>query len=240
MGNQFSVEASGLSCQYPPRFLLVEGETPIRLDIFTVLRRRFPGAQTEHVSAQRWPDLAQIAWSHYDLVIISCPRSICEPLSWMNAIKHSSQNVTCHTVPLVIVMTGSEEGGRAALQEGADIYMLHDVSTTEFAARLDVLLEVERLAREYPLILPEWRWLEVLHDSENAVIALAENHAGERAVIKRFKLDASRLPAAAIDSFLADIEVLRQQRDRRLVSMLDAGVRQGVIYIIMEYIQGIP
>lgn len=117
----------------------------------------------------------------------------------------------------------------------------YDVSVSEFAARLEVAKEVRRLLSEYPLSLPGWVMREVLHNSENAVIFLAENHLGKQVVIKRFKFDAGRMSAMALEYFMAEAYILMSQHDTPvLVKLLDAGVADGsAVYLMMEYLPGI-
>ena len=59
------------------------------------------------------------------------------------------------------------------------------------------------LAR-YPLALPGQHFLEVLHESEHAIIVLASAPGGQPVVIKRFKFDASKLDQYLVDEFLME------------------------------------
>ena len=241
MGKQLSVEASGVFKDNAPEekvpaFLLVEGRFPIRLDIIAALRKRFPGAETNQLYPQSVQELEDISWNQYDLILISCPESIDEQLSWLNIIKQRSS--TNHE-PLVVVMTGSRQDGRKAVWRGADLYLQNDVLAMEFAIQLDVALEVDRLFRQYPVLLPEWHLLEALHDSENAVIFLVEDKHGKQAVIKRFKFDISGLSPAAVQHFMDDAETLIKQDGNGLVSLIDAGTTDNALYLVMEYVGGV-
>lgn len=241
VGKQFSVEASGMrkansAEKAVPEFLLVEGRSPIRLDIIAALRKRFPDAVIKRVYPNSSQELQEISWKQYDLVLISCPSCIDQRLSWLSTIKR--RRSSSHE-PLVVVMTENRQIGREAVWEGADLYLQYDVSVTEFSVQLDTALEVDRLYRKYPLALPEWHLLEVLHDSENAVIFLVENQQGERAVIKRFKFDVFGMPPEILDHFMADAMTLMEQNDPGLVKLLDAGVTDSALYLVMEYVGGV-
>ena len=64
---------------------------------------------------------------------------------------------------------------------------------------------IQHYRRRYPLDLPDWTFIDVLHNSTNAVIFLAENTAGRRAAIKRFKFRVDRLDTLAIEHFYSGI-----------------------------------
>ena len=241
MGKQLSVEASGVLQtntlqEKVPACLLVEGRSPIRLDIIAALRKRFPEAESNQLYPQAVRELEDISWNQYDLVLITCPESISEQLSWLNIIKQRSGT---NRGPLVVVMTDSRQDGRRAVWEGADLYLQYDVPVVEFSMQLDAALEVDRLFRQYPILLPEWHLLEALHNSENAVIFLVEDQAGKRAVIKRFKFDISGLSSAVAQRFMQDAQILIQQQDAGLVALLDAGITSGGLYLVMEYVGGV-
>lgn len=91
---------------------------------------------------------------------------------------------------------------------------------------------------KYPLDLPGYQFLEVLHESENAVIFLAESPTGLQVVIKRFKFDASKLDKHLVDEFLMESWALGLLAHRSLVRPIDAGLASGAIYMIMEYVPG--
>ncbi len=245
MGKQLSVEASGLTQvnsanKKAPEFLIVEGRSPIRLDIFNALRKRFPSAALEKLYPSCSDELKTIDWGRFDLVLISCPTCIDQRLSWLNTIKQRKHGLIGKHGPLVIVLTDTRKVGREAVWEGADLYLQEDVSVTEFSGQLDTALEVDRLYRLYPMSLPEWYLYEAVHNSDNAVIFLAENQQNERAVIKRFKFDMSAVPPEALQRFMADAATLIQQKDERgLVTLLDAGVNNDALYLVMEYVSGV-
>lgn len=121
-----------------------------------------------------------------------------------------------------------------------DMRLAYDVSASEFAGQLEIAQEVRRLLSEYPLSLPGWVMREVLHNSENAVIFLAENHLGVQVAIKRFKFDVSKMSEAALEFFMTEAYTLMSQHDVPvLVKLLDAGVVDDTaVYLMMEYLPG--
>lgn len=96
-----------------------------------------------------------------------------------------------------------------------------------------------RLLAQYPLALPGYQYLSILHESDNAIILLANNPSGSPVVIKRFKFDASHLPQDLIDEFILESKALGLFAHRGLVQPLDAGIASGALYMIMEYVQGV-
>jgi len=93
------------------------------------------------------------------------------------------------------------------------------------------------LAR-YPLALTGYQVLQLLHESENAIIVLANSPSGQAVVIKRFKFDASRLAKYLLDEFLMESWALGLLAHRGLVRPIDAGLSSGALYMIMEYVPG--
>ena len=113
VGKQLSVEASGLTqfdsaVKAAPDFLIVEGRSPIRLDIFNALRKRFPNAALEKLYPSSCTDLQSIDWNRFELVLISCPTCIGQRLSWLSTIKQRQQGLQSdgeNHGPLVVVLT---------------------------------------------------------------------------------------------------------------------------------------
>ena len=97
---------------------------------------------------------------------------------------------------------------------------------------------IQHYQRRYPLDLPDWTFIDVLHNSTNAVIFLAENTAGQRAAIKRFKFRTDRLDDSAIEHFHAGIRQIETQHYHGLVRLWQGGINHGVIYLVMEFVQG--
>lgn len=97
---------------------------------------------------------------------------------------------------------------------------------------------IQHYRRRYPLDLPHWIFIDVLHNSTNAIIFLAKNAAGEHVAIKRFKFSVDGLDDAAIEHFLTGIRLLESQHYPGLVQLHQAGITSGAVYLIMEYLRG--
>ncbi|MEB4593300.1 serine/threonine-protein kinase [Candidatus Thiothrix sp. Deng01] len=97
---------------------------------------------------------------------------------------------------------------------------------------------LQHAVERYPLDLPGYQFLKVLHDSENAIIFLAHNPTGLQVVIKRFKFNAAKLDKKLIDEFLMETWALELLGHRGLVRPLEAGVCSQALYMVMEYVPG--
>jgi serine/threonine-protein kinase/serine/threonine-protein kinase PpkA len=99
--------------------------------------------------------------------------------------------------------------------------------------------ELQRCLQAFPLDVPGWKMREVLHNSDNAVIFLAENAQGFFAVIKRFKFAVQDVDRARVERFLLGCHALRLLGQQQgLVRLLDAGINHQAIYLVMEYVRG--
>lgn len=237
MGSQLSVEAStGVG-----GFLLVEGDSPLRPDLIATLRQLFPTASLNYLYKSDETDLAAVNWARFELVLVDNSGHPCGSLTW---IKDQNLQGVRVSFPLVIMLAQSRPSDiKVVRSSNVDMCLPYDVSVSEFAARLEIAQEVRRLLSEYPLSLPGWTMREVLHNSENAVIFLAENQLGAQVAIKRFKFDASSMSEVALEFFMADACTLMSQHDVPvLVKLLDAGVSDNtdtaVVYLMMEYLPG--
>ena len=92
--------------------------------------------------------------------------------------------------------------------------------------------------QRYPLDLPSWTFIDVIHNGSNAIIFLAENAEGKCVAIKRFKFPVKGLDATVIDYFLDGIQMLNQAHEPSLVRVYQAGIRCNALYLIMEYLPG--
>jgi serine/threonine-protein kinase/serine/threonine-protein kinase PpkA len=97
---------------------------------------------------------------------------------------------------------------------------------------------LQRCLELYPLGLPVWKCVDVLHDSVNAVIFLAENPQGMKVAIKRFKFSTAGLDTALVDDFLLMTRALGLLDTRGLVRLLDVGIAGEALYMVMEYLPG--
>ncbi|EIJ33743.1 serine/threonine protein kinase [Thiothrix nivea DSM 5205] len=95
----------------------------------------------------------------------------------------------------------------------------------------------QALAR-YPFDLPGYYLLKVLHESDNAIIFLANNPAGLPVAIKRFKFDTSKLGKSLVEEFLMETRALELLNHRGLVKPLAAGIASHALYMAMEYVPG--
>ncbi len=97
---------------------------------------------------------------------------------------------------------------------------------------------VSRYGRRFPLTLAGWRMRDVLHNSDNSIIFLAENTAGVQSAIKRFKFAVARLDKGKVQRVLRQYLELCQPGCTGLVHLLDAGINDQAVYLVMEYVQG--
>lgn len=244
MGSQLSVEVSTHVDKYSFSFLLVEGRSPLRVDLIAILRQRFPTATLNYLDHSGKAGLTQIAWSQYDLVLFGCAR-LMELMDGLLPVAERVDGSGARTYPLVVMLDNPlSPGGDVSCSDGhcanSDLCFPVDVPAAEFMSGLDVMLELRWLRYKYPLSLRGWRMREVLHNAENAVIFLAENEQGEQAAIKRFKFDAVDISERALANFFEDAHaLLAQQNVSGLVKLLDAGVTVGgAVYLVMEYLPG--
>lgn len=96
----------------------------------------------------------------------------------------------------------------------------------------------QQLLAPSALELPGYRCQKVLHESENAIILLAQHPSGIQVAIKRFKFDTNGVDKALVDEFLMETWALGLLAHHGLVRPLDAGVASGTLYMVMEYVSG--
>lgn len=233
MDYQLSAEAERVVGKPALSFLLVESQSPVRLDLELMLRKRFPTASLERLfPAADINSLRYLVWQNYDLVIIAT-ETVESDLTWLQGIQRTGAGL-----PIIIVLTDDQNQRHEVLWGGADLTLPMNASPSQLAARLDNLLEVGRALHRYPINLPQWQFQELIHNSENSVIFLAENRHHRQAVIKRFKFDVSGVENYAFGSFLQDAKLLTALQYPGLVHLLDVGVSCNAVVIIMEYVQG--
>lgn len=229
---QLSAETDRIASQLTLKFLLVENSSPVRLDLELTLRKRFPTAIIERFFPEAGNSIHSIIWQNYDLVVIATEIKESD-LTWLHNIQRNRARL-----PLVIVLTEDEGLGQEAVWAGADLALPLHESSSEMAARLDNLLEVSRALNRYPLQLPQWHFLELLHNSENSVIFLAENRRHELAVVKRCKFDVSGVTVNELRFFLQDAKLLTAIQHPGLVHLFDVGISCNAVIVIMEYVRG--
>ena len=99
-------------------------------------------------------------------------------------------------------------------------------------------LGVSYYLQRFPLDLPGWRMRDVLHNSDNAIIFLAEHATGSLAAIKRFKFRVSRLNKVRMETVLYQYLTLCQPGCTGLIRLLDVGINEQAVYLTMEYVRG--
>lgn len=114
------------------------------------------------------------------------------------------------------------------------------LANSEVASSGDFFLERELQCRlqQFPISLADWQPLEVLHNSDNAIIFLAQNAQGQQAAIKRFKFDVKAVALSRVAHFLRGCRTLGLSEQPGLVHLWDAGVNHQTIYLVMEYVHG--
>lgn len=108
---------------------------------------------------------------------------------------------------------------------------------SDLSAKIDIFLQLRRYVSQYPLNLKDWALIEVLHDSEDAIVYLADNSKGELAAIKRFKFKPSNLSEKSVKQFLFHIKKQCSLRSKGLVCFYEGGVCDQAFYLVMEYMQ---
>lgn len=116
-------------------------------------------------------------------------------------------------------------------------YVIFWKALPNLSAQLDVFLQLRRYQSQYPLNLNHWMIIEVLHDSDDAIVYLAENSQAELAAIKRFKFKPSNLSEKSVATFLSHIEKQCGLRSKGLVRFYEGGVCDETFYLIMEYMR---
>lgn len=233
MDYQLSAEVDKVVSKPKLNFLLVESSSPVRLDLELILRKRFPTAYIERCFLEAGSgDLHSIAWLDYDLVIVASEANFPD-LTWLHAIERNASGL-----PFVLFLTDDPELGHESVWAGADLSMPLHESFNQLSTRLDRLVEVHRALKQYPLDLPQWQLQELLHNSENSIIFLAENRQRQQAAIKRFKFDVTGVTRYEFANFMEDARLLTALRHPGLVHLMDVGVSCGSVVIVMEYVQG--
>ncbi len=97
---------------------------------------------------------------------------------------------------------------------------------------------MQQYLHQYPLDLPSWQIVDLLHDSTNATIYRARNSAGLAVAIKRFKFSLAGVAPEVIERVLMNMRALGVVKTDGLVRVLEVNIYADVIYLVMEYIQG--
>ena len=235
MGYQLPERLPGQVMQ-PSKLLLINGGSAVRLDLVSAVKARFYSWECDHLTVTSLHEVGVDNLFCYDIVFFSGQLADARDLAWLENFRVAA----CHPeLPLLILFSEQAETIRSGLLSGVSLSLSQDISMVKFAVELDKVIELERVFRCYPIVLDGWHLLEVLHDSEHAVIFLAENNAAERAVIKRYKFDVADFSEAQSEKLLQSFMVLQANEDSSVVNLIDAGIWDGAVYCIMEYLQGV-
>jgi serine/threonine-protein kinase/serine/threonine-protein kinase PpkA len=99
-------------------------------------------------------------------------------------------------------------------------------------------VELVRAASLHPISLPDWEICALINQNSNAVLYLATNQAGEKAVIKRLGLCTKHLPPHHTQTFSAAVDTERSKNAAGMVDIFQAGVADDHLYLLMEYLEG--
>ncbi|MEE9327781.1 MAG: serine/threonine-protein kinase [Cocleimonas sp.] len=110
-------------------------------------------------------------------------------------------------------------------------------SLSDLSSQIDVSLQLSRTTKQFPLDLKDWKLVEVLHNSKDAIIYRAVDKNGLVAAIKRFKFTSQQLSKETIKHFLDRVKRQCGLRSKRLVHIFDGGICDNTFYLVMEYLQ---
>jgi len=233
-----SGETSALVGKLKPKFLVMEASTATDLNVRAVLSHYFPSAYVEYCVCELRPTGEPQQRHDYDLIIVNGVQVNADFVQGFESIQQAFGFKNNAYSPLMVLI-GEAHPIESFFYSFFDLHLPWDVSADELALRLTALLDVRRVLQDYPITLPHWDFLEVLHTSDNAIVFLAEDQAKERAVIKRFKFDISNLDCYVFSDFLLSIDLLAQLRHPGLVGIREAGLTDDAIYLLMDYVEGL-
>ncbi|HHL18662.1 MAG TPA: serine/threonine protein kinase [Thiothrix sp.] len=99
-------------------------------------------------------------------------------------------------------------------------------------------VELVRTASLHPISLPDWEICALINQNSNAVLYLATNQAGEKAVIKRLGLCTKHLSPHHAQTFSTAVDTKRSMSAAGMVDIFQAGVADDHLYLLMEYLEG--
>lgn len=105
------------------------------------------------------------------------------------------------------------------------------------SSEIDMFLQLCRYTADYPLNLRHWSLVEVLHNSDDAIIYRGVNQDGELAAIKRFKFQPNQLSRDVIHHFLERVEKQCALKSKKLVHFYEGGICNHAFYLVMEYLK---
>lgn len=106
------------------------------------------------------------------------------------------------------------------------------------SATMDAAVELARVATLHPISLPDWEICALIHHNSYAVLYLATNEDGEKAVVKRLGLCTEHLSAQHIQAFTSSISRVCTVNAAGMVGIFQAGLVDNSLYLLMEYLEG--
>lgn len=88
----------------------------------------------------------------------------------------------------------------------------------------------------YPVSLPGWNVVSLLHMTEHAVVYLVTNKHNDHAVIKRFNYSITHLDDHHIHDFIEAVDTIRAIGFGGLVDIYHTGLSSDCFYLLMEYL----
>ncbi|MEE9303703.1 MAG: serine/threonine-protein kinase [Thiotrichaceae bacterium] len=101
---------------------------------------------------------------------------------------------------------------------------------SEFTADLNHAME------QYPVSLPGWAVVDLIHITDHAVLYLARNKKNKQAVIKRFNYSITHLEDQHIHDFIETVDAIRAIGFGGLVDIYHTGLSSDAFYLLMEYL----
>ena len=95
-------------------------------------------------------------------------------------------------------------------------------------------MELEYALDKYPISLPGWSIIDLIHMTDHAVLYLARNKKNEQAVIKRFNYSITHLQDSQIHDFIASVDAIRAIGFGGLVDIYHTGLSNDAFYLLME------
>ncbi len=101
---------------------------------------------------------------------------------------------------------------------------------------LSVMSDLDCVLKLYPVFLPGWKIVGLIHVTDHAVLYLAENKKKQRAVIKRFNYSITYLQDKHIHDFIESVDTIRAIGFGGLVDIYHTGLSGDAFYLLMEYL----
>lgn len=215
------------------KFLLIEGQNPIRKDVQALLDERFHDLKIQVYTIDECREnYENIAWADYDLVLVNCPYELDEGFDKLTAIK------TIKNPPMILVLTLSQDVADRTLQAGADGVYLHNHSLSDMAFKVESLLELKQMLNRYPFSEKDYQVHEVIHDSDDAIIYRATYQQNTTVAIKRLKYKLSELNPNVTNRIKKELVSSVALKHSGLVDFVTQGISDNAFYLTMEYVTG--